>query len=83
MKYVETTDDTCNDSKRFHNFLHHHFYKCEHYKEMCPRSNQSSQFFAVARTHKFESISDIILEKPKLCPIIDQTGTLPTKPQKL
>ena len=40
-------------------------------------------FFAVARTHKFESISDIILEQPKLCPIIDQTGTLPTKPQKL
>ena len=33
--------------------------------------------------HKFESINDIILEQPKLCPIIDQTGTLPTKPQKL
>ena len=42
---------------------------------MHPRSNQSGRFFATARTHKFESISDITLEQLKLRPIIDQTGT--------
>ena len=62
MKFVETTDDTCNELRRFQDFLHRHFYKHEHYEEMCPRFNQPGQFFATAKTHKFESISDITLE---------------------
>ena len=42
---------------------------------MRPRSNQPGRIFATTKTHKFESISDITLEKLKLRPIIDQTVT--------
>ena len=42
---------------------------------MRPRSNQPGRLFATTKTHKFESISDITLEKLKLRPIIDQTDT--------
>ena len=62
MKCVKTTDDACNELKRFQNFLYYHFYKHEHYQEMQPRSNQPGHFFATAKTHKFESISGITLE---------------------
>ena len=75
MKYIETTDDTCNELKRLQEFLYRHFYKHEHYEEMRPRSTQSSRFFSTAKMHKFESISDNTLEQLKLRPIIDQTGT--------
>ena len=44
MKYIETTDDTCNELKHFQDFLYHHFYKYEHYKEMHQRSNQPANF---------------------------------------
>ena len=83
MKYIETTDDTCNELKRFQDFLYRHFYKHEHYEEMRPRSNQPGRFFATAKTHKFESISDITLEQLKLRPIIDQTGTYIYKNSKV
>ena len=83
MKYIETTDDTCNELKRFQNFLYRHFYKHEHYEEMRPRSNQPGRFFATAKMHKFESISDITLEQLKLRPIIDQTGTYIYKASKV
>ena len=42
---------------------------------MRPRSNQPGRLFATTKTHKFESIGDITLEKLKLRPIIDQTVT--------
>ena len=47
------------------------------------RSNQPGRFFATAKTHKFESISDITLEQLKLRPIIDQTGTYIYKASKV
>ena len=39
MKYIETTDDTYNELKRFQDILYRHFNKHEHYEEMRPRSN--------------------------------------------
>ena len=42
---------------------------------MHPKSNQPGRFFATARTCKFDSVNDITLDKLKLHPIIDQTGT--------
>ena len=51
MKYAETTDDTCNELKRFQVSLYCHFY-IHKYFEMCPRSNQPGQFFATAKRHK-------------------------------
>ena len=66
MKYVETTDDTCNKLKGFQDFLYHHFYKHKYYKEMHPSSGQLSQFLGTAKMHKFESVSDITPEQLKL-----------------
>ena len=63
--------------------MYRHFYKHEHYEEMRPRSNQPGRFFATAKTHKFECISDITLEQLKLRPIIDQTGTYIYKASKV
>ena len=39
--------------------------------------NQINQvdFFATAKTHKFDSVNDTTLDKLKLRPIMDQTGT--------
>ena len=42
---------------------------------MPPKSNQPGRFFAITKTHKFDSVNDITLDKLKLRPIIDQTGT--------
>ena len=42
---------------------------------MCPKSNQPGRYFVTAKTHKFDSVNDITLDKLKLRPIIDQTGT--------
>ena len=50
-------------------------YKHEQYENMRPKSNQPGRFFATAKTHKFDSVNDITLDKLKLRPIIDQTGT--------
>ena len=75
MKHIEATDDTCNELKCFQDFFYCHFYKHEHYEERLPRSNQPGRIFTTAKTGKFESISDITLEKLKLRPIIDQTDT--------
>ena len=42
---------------------------------MHPKSNQPGRRFATARTRKFDSVNDITLDKLKLHPFIDQTGT--------
>ena len=42
---------------------------------MHPKSNQQGRFFATAKTHKFDSVNDITLDKLKSRPIIDQIGT--------
>ena len=50
---------------------------------MRSRSNQTGQFFATTKKHKFKSISDITLEQLKLRPIYDQTGTYIYKASKV
>ena len=42
---------------------------------MRPVSNQSSRFFATAKTRKSTSLNDITIENLKLCPITDLTVT--------
>ena len=74
-KYNKTVDNTPKDLKRFQGFLYRNFYKNEQYENMRPKSNQPGRFFATAKTHKFDSVNDITLDKLKLRPIIDQTGT--------
>ena len=74
-KYIETADNTHKDLKRFQDFLYRNLYQHEQYENMRPKSNQPGRFFATAKTHKFDSVNDITLDKLKLRPIIDQTGT--------
>ena len=52
-------------------------------KLMRLRSNQPGRFFTTAKTHEFESISDITVEQLKLRTIIDQTGTYIYKASKV
>ena len=42
---------------------------------MRPVSNQQARFFFTAKTHKFKSLEEINVDKLKLRPISDQTGT--------
>ena len=74
-KYIETVDNTHKDLKLFQDFFYRNLYKHEQYENMRPKSNQPGRFFATAKTHKFDSVNDITLDKLKLRPIIDQTGT--------
>ena len=74
-KYIETIDTTQSDLKHFQDFLYRHFKRSEHYDQMRPVSNQPGRFFATAKAHKFTSLNEITVEKLKLRPIIDLTGT--------
>ena len=74
-KYIETSDNTLCDLKRFQNFIFCHLYKHKDYKAMFPRFNQPGRFLVTAKTHKFESIEGISLESLELGPIITQTET--------
>ena len=82
VKYIETTDNTFCDVKRFEDFLCRHFYKHKDYKVMSPRSDQSGQFFTTAKTHNFQYIEDISLGSLRLRPIIDQAETYIYNPSK-
>ena len=42
---------------------------------MLPVSNKPAKFSVTAKTHKFNSIEEINVDKLKLRPIIDRTGT--------
>ena len=60
-KYIETSENTLFDLKRFQDFLFRHLYKDKDYEAMRPRSNQPGRFFATAKTHKCKSIEDLSL----------------------
>ena len=42
---------------------------------MRPKSNQPARLYATAKTHKFNDLDEITIEKLKFRPIVDQTGT--------
>ena len=72
---ISSTSNIHKDLKCFQDFLYHNLYKHKQYENMHLKSNQPGRFFATAKTHKFDSVNDITLDKLKLRPIIDQTGT--------
>ena len=45
-----------------------------HYKDMGPVSNQPARLYATAKTHKFNSLDEIIVENLKFRPIIFASG---------
>ena len=42
---------------------------------MRPKSNQPARLYATAKTHKFNNLDKVTVEKLKFRPIVDQTGT--------
>ena len=74
-KYEETEDNILKELESFQSFLYRHFKDTPYYKQMLPWSHQPARFFASAKTHKLDDLSDINVTNLKLRPIIDQTGT--------
>ena len=74
-KYVRTEDNILKELKSFQSYLYRHFKNLPQYEKIRPSKHQPARFFATAKTHKFDNINDIDLNKLKLRPIIDQTGT--------
>ena len=74
-KYEEIEDNILKELESFQSFLYRHFKDTPFNKQMLPSSHQPAKFFASAKTHKFDDLSDINVTNLKLLPIIDQTGT--------
>ena len=75
VNYVETHDTTNADLKHFQDSLYRHFKDIKCYNEMLPVSNKPAKFSVTAKPHKFNSIEETNVDKLKLRPIIDRTGT--------
>ena len=75
--YVETEDNTLRDPKRFQDFLYRNFKNNERYNKMYPTSNQPSQLYGTAATHKHENIEEINVQSLNFGPIKAETGTCP------
>ena len=59
--YAPTTDSTLNDLKKFQDFLRRNLKdKFAHYKDMRPVSNRPSRIYATAKTHKLNSLDEIV-----------------------
>ena len=74
-KYKETEDNILKELESFPSFLYRHFKDTPYCKQMLPSSHQPARFFAPAKTHKFDDLSDINVTNLKLRPIIDQMET--------
>ena len=61
-----TTDTTHEDLEKFQSFLYRNLKSHPRYKDMKPVSNQPAQFFAIAKTHKFDDYSLINANNLKL-----------------
>ena len=73
--HVETNDNTLKELLLFQDFLYRNFRNYERYEDMQPDSNQPACLYGTAKTHKFESLENIIVVNLKFRPIIDQTRT--------
>ena len=73
--HVETNDNTLKELLLFQDFLYRNFRNYERYEDMQPDSNQPARLYGTAKTHKFESLENIIVANLKFRPIIDQTRT--------
>ena len=75
--YERTCNTVLSDMKKFNDFLYRHFKKTrpELYEEMTASAGQPGQLYGSAKTHKFDSVSDISVDSLKFRPIISQVGT--------
>ena len=73
--YERSTDTTEHDLETFQRFPYRNFKNHPSYDKMRPKSSQPSRLYATAKTHKFNNLDEITVEKLKFRPIVDQTGT--------
>ena len=81
-KYEETEDNILEELESFQSFLYRHLKDSPFYKQMLLTSHRPARFFASAKTHKFDNLSDINNINIKLRPITDHTGTCYCKQEK-
>ena len=73
--YERANDTTMYDLETFQSFLYRNFRNHPSYDKMRPKSNQPARLYATAKTHKFNNLDKVTVEKLKFRPIVDQTGT--------
>ena len=73
--YERANDTTMHDLETFQSFLYRNFRNHPSYDKMRPKSNQPARLYATAKTHKFNNLDKVTVEKLKFRPIVDQTGT--------
>ena len=73
--YERSTDTAKHDLETFQRFLYRNFKNHPSYDKMRPKSSQPARLYATAKTHKFNNLDEITVEKLKFRPIVDQTGT--------
>ena len=73
--YERSTNTTKQDLETFQSFLYRNFKNHPSYDKMRPKSNQPARLYATAKTHKFNNLDKVTVEKLKFRPIVDQTGT--------
>ena len=73
--YERSTDTTKHDLETFQRFLYRNFKNHPSYDKMRPKSSQPARLYATAKTHKFNNLDEITVEKLKFRPIVDQIGT--------
>ena len=81
--YERSTDTTKHDLETFQRFLYQNFKNHPTYDKMRPKSSQPARLYATAKTHKFNNLDEITVEKLKFRQIVDQTGTATYDPAKV
>ena len=64
-----------HDLETFQRLLYRNFKNHPSYDKMRPKSSQPARLYTTAKTHKFNNLDEITVEKLKFRPIVDQTGT--------
>ena len=80
-KYTPTNDTIIKDLNSFQYFLRKFFKNSPFYNNIFTSYNQPARFFATAKTHKFNNLSDI--QNLPLRPIMNQIGTAYYKSAKM
>ena len=59
----------------FQSFLYWNFKNHPSYNKIRRNSNQQARLYATAKTHKFNNLDEVTVEKLKFRPLVDQIGT--------
>ena len=71
--YDRSTDTGKHDLETFQSFLYRNFENHPSYDKMTPKSNQPARLYATAKTHKFNDLDEVTVEKLKFRSIVDAT----------